>query len=389
MAPEQAAGKRVDDRATSTASRSCSTRRSRASTRCAPARPRPPRAASAPCSRRCGAPQGPAAGAVRGDRPRAAPEARRARHARRARRRARRGAAGGLRRGRRTVAPHPLERGRAAPARRGPASLRRRAGGRPRRRGARLGSGSRSCPRSAAAAAVAVLPAARLAGSPRSRRSPRCRAEHPGAALLAAAALAPVPLLLRRHGTTWSVPALAPLLGLATLAGAYPGARRPRAAGRFTRAALGALGAWWALLAAPLLGRALLDRGPALAAAGASADGRSTTCCAPLLAGGALLYAALWAVAALAPALARPRPLARARRRRRLRLGRRARGRNGRDSRGDRRSRAARTRAGERPRGRARGRDPTPPASSGGGAVTPGRILCTGNHGHHHPRSGA
>ena len=47
-------------------------------------------------------------------------------------------------------------------------------------------------------------------------------AERPGAAVLAAAALAPVPLLLRRRGTAWSVPALAPLLGFAGLAGAYP-----------------------------------------------------------------------------------------------------------------------------------------------------------------------
>src|SRR4051794_7799141 len=46
--------------------------------------------------------------------------------------------------------------------------------------------------------------------------------EHPGAALVLGAALAPVPLLLRRHGTLWSAPALAPLLALATLAGAFP-----------------------------------------------------------------------------------------------------------------------------------------------------------------------
>ena len=73
--------------------------------------------------------------------------------------------------------------------------------------------------------------------------------EYPGAALLVGFAAAPVPLLLRRHGLTWSVPALAPLLGLATIAGAYP-ALAGRAQGWFTRAALGALGAWWALLAA-------------------------------------------------------------------------------------------------------------------------------------------
>jgi hypothetical protein len=91
-------------------------------------------------------------------------------------------------------------------------------------------------------------------------------AERPGAALLVAAALAPVPLLLFRRGTTWSLPALAPLLGLATLAGAYP-ALVGRAKGPVTRAALGALGAWWALLAAPLLGRELLGGVPADAVA--------------------------------------------------------------------------------------------------------------------------
>src|SRR3954452_1310622 len=45
--------------------------------------------------------------------------------------------------------------------------------------------------------------------------------DHETEALVLAAALAPVPLLLFRHGTSWSVPALAPLLGLAGLAGAF------------------------------------------------------------------------------------------------------------------------------------------------------------------------
>ena len=72
-----------------------------------------------------------------------------------------------------------------------------------------------------------------------------------------------MPLLLYRRGTTWSLPALAPLLGLAGLAGAFP-ALAGRARGPLTRAALGALGAWWALLAAPLLGRETLGaRAPA------------------------------------------------------------------------------------------------------------------------------
>src|SRR3954451_9740543 len=59
--------------------------------------------------------------------------------------------------------------------------------------------------------------------------------EEPGAAVLVVAAALPVPLLLYRHGTTWSLPALAPLLGLATLAGAYP-ALAGRSGGPLTRA---------------------------------------------------------------------------------------------------------------------------------------------------------
>jgi hypothetical protein len=66
-------------------------------------------------------------------------------------------------------------------------------------------------------------------------------------AALVAAALAPVPLLLRRHGTAWSVAALAPALGALTLWTAYP-ALAGRARTWFVRAALGALGAWWLLL---------------------------------------------------------------------------------------------------------------------------------------------
>jgi len=73
---------------------------------------------------------------------------------------------------------------------------------------------------------------------------------------LAAAMVGVVPLLLPRDGLAWSVPAAAPLLGLAGLAGAYPAlagvARRA-----WTRAALGAAGVWWLLLAEPLLGRDL------------------------------------------------------------------------------------------------------------------------------------
>jgi hypothetical protein len=83
--------------------------------------------------------------------------------------------------------------------------------------------------------------------------------ERPDQALLAAAALAPVPLLLHRHGTIWSLPAAAPLLSLATLAGAYP-ALAGRASTWPARAVLGALGAWWwVLYEAPDLEEAVRD----------------------------------------------------------------------------------------------------------------------------------
>ena len=131
--------------------------------------------------------------------------------------------------------------------------------------------------------------------------------------MLVAAGLAPVPLLLRRAGTAWSVPALAPLLRRGE-----PGRRVPRAGRRrphlvAPRAALGALGAWWALLAEPLAGRALLDgegargeiggwlgagAGVKISDDGAAAADAVHHALSPLLAGGALIYALLWAAAA-------------------------------------------------------------------------------------------
>ena len=108
------------------------------------------------------------------------------------------------------------------------------------------------------------------------------------AALIAAAAIVP-PLLMRRRGLAWSVPAVAPALGLATLAGAYP-AVAGRARGAWTRAALGATGLWWLLLAEPLLERDVLLGTPA-GTAGDVLEAVATS--------GALLLAPLWAAAAL------------------------------------------------------------------------------------------
>jgi eukaryotic-like serine/threonine-protein kinase len=121
-----------------------------------------------------------------------------------------------------------------------------------------------------------------------------------GAALIAAGAVVP-PLLLRRRGLTWSLPAAAPLLGLVGLAGAYPaiaGAVR----GAWARAALGAAGLWWLLLAEPLLARDL---------AFGTAPGDAGDVLETLLSDGALLLGPVWAVAALVlPWLVRGRSLA-------------------------------------------------------------------------------
>ncbi len=78
-----------------------------------------------------------------------------------------------------------------------------------------------------------------------------------GTALVLAAALAPVPLLLPRAGTLWSVPALAPLLGTVALAPLFVGvAALPRSPWR--RAGLGVAGFLWLAVAEVLTGEQLL-----------------------------------------------------------------------------------------------------------------------------------
>jgi hypothetical protein len=123
----------------------------------------------------------------------------------------------------------------------------------------------------------------------------------PDAAVLVGAAAVVPPLLLRRRGLAWSVPAVAPALGLATLAGAYP-ALAGRASAASTRAALGAAGLWWLLLA-----EALLDRDLALG----TPPGDAGDVLEAIATSGALLLAPLWAAAALVlPWLVRGRSLA-------------------------------------------------------------------------------
>ena len=136
----------------------------------------------------------------------------------------------------------------------------------------------------------------------------------PGIALLAAGALAPVPVLLARRGPVWSLPAAAPLLGVAGLAGAWP-ALAGQAARWPARAALGALGGWWVGLAEVLTSDRLMLGAPREVLGRAvwqpSALEASQHALWPLVAGGGLGLAALWGLAAvLLPLLVRGRSAA-------------------------------------------------------------------------------
>jgi len=137
----------------------------------------------------------------------------------------------------------------------------------------------------------------------------------PGTAVVVGGAgLAVVVLLRGAPGSLWSLPVLAPLLGTLGIAGAWPAlagqARRP-----VWRAALGALGFWWLALAEPLVGRTLL-LGPAphtepRGAWEGSAGHAFQHVLGPLLGGGALAIALLWAGGALVlPLLVRGRSAA-------------------------------------------------------------------------------
>jgi hypothetical protein len=122
--------------------------------------------------------------------------------------------------------------------------------------------------------------------------------DRPGTALVVLAATAVAAALVRGSGHAWSLPAAAPLLGVATLAGAFP-ALAGRAGPWWQRVGLGAAGLWWLLLAEPLLGTTLLSGARAPVGwesdAGAAVDGVLW----PPLASGLVLLAAVWALAAL------------------------------------------------------------------------------------------
>jgi hypothetical protein len=139
-------------------------------------------------------------------------------------------------------------------------------------------------------------------------------ANMPGAALLVAGALAPVPFVLPHRPAFWSLPVLAPLLGAAGLAGAFP-AVAGRLRGPVSRAGTAALGVVWILAAEALAGERLLA-GPAPGTRPPDAWAQTPALAwheavLPIARSGLLSLAVLWALAALVlPYVTRTRRLA-------------------------------------------------------------------------------
>jgi eukaryotic-like serine/threonine-protein kinase len=129
----------------------------------------------------------------------------------------------------------------------------------------------------------------------------------PGVALLLLAATAPLLLMGPRPGIGWLTAGLAPVLGLVGLAGAYP-ALAGQASRWSRRAALGALGYWWLVLAELLLASGAhgtrLWLGPPAgvpprAVWEGSLDSVAIHVIGPALTTGLVFGAALWAAAAV------------------------------------------------------------------------------------------
>ncbi len=138
----------------------------------------------------------------------------------------------------------------------------------------------------------------------------------PGAGLVLLAAVAPLALWPRdqasgRVGAEWLLSGLAPLLGLAGLAGAFPAVAGQASRWR-RRASTAALGYWWLVLAEPLLGRNLwlgeTAGTPPRAVWEGSVSSAAVHVVGPALSVGVLLGAVLWgAGAAILPWLVRGR----------------------------------------------------------------------------------
>lgn len=135
---------------------------------------------------------------------------------------------------------------------------------------------------------------------------------HPGLALLILPAGLISVLLIPWQATSWPLPAFATALGLIGLAGAWP-ALAGRASSVWRRAALGAAGWISLLLVAPIAGHGLyLDWLPGSPAAVWSGSLRETVdqVLTPMITSGALVPAAIWALAAaVLPWLVRGRSL--------------------------------------------------------------------------------
>ncbi len=136
----------------------------------------------------------------------------------------------------------------------------------------------------------------------------------PGVALIVALAAVPVAPLLLRRGSAWSLPAVAPALGLIGLAGAWP-ALAGQSERWQVRAALGGLGGWWLALGELLTSdRLMLGRAPDVlprtAWEGSAVDALQDALW-PMLAGAAPGLVVLWALASiLLPVLVRGRSAA-------------------------------------------------------------------------------
>ena len=163
----------------------------------------------------------------------------------------------------------------------------------------------------AAAASVAVLPRVGWIALAAALATWLVAEQRPGTALLVAVAAVPTAAVLRRGGPLWSAPAIAPVLGLAGLSGAWP-ALAGQAARPWHRLALGAMGALWLVLAEAVAGERLATGPPRdMGDWQRSTQHAWTDVLVPIVTHGALLVAALWALAALAlPYLVRGRVFA-------------------------------------------------------------------------------
>ncbi|MBX5468604.1 MAG: serine/threonine protein kinase [Thermoleophilaceae bacterium] len=162
-----------------------------------------------------------------------------------------------------------------------------------------------------AAASVALLPRLAWLALAAGTVAWLALADEPGTALVVALPLVVTPLLLPGSGPLWSLPALAPLLGAAGLAPAFP-ALAGLARGTWRRAGLAAAGVVWLVAAEALVFEALLY-GPAHGAEprarwAQSAAGAAEHALGPALESPVLLTALAWAAAAaLLPLVVRGR----------------------------------------------------------------------------------